>query len=142
MIASSSGTSPAESAVSFREPVGVGRRHHELARLEADEDARQHGSRLVARRRARHAGDRVEQRPPLDGERLERAELWKAGEVLDAVGVEPVARRPALESHDALLGPVLESHVAGRQQPGDVEQQLARDDNRPLVADLRVQRRP
>ena len=43
-----------------REPVRVGCRHHELARLELDEDAGQHGPALVARRRAADTRDRLE----------------------------------------------------------------------------------
>ena len=54
-----------------REPVGVGRRHHELAALEADEDPGQHRPRLVARGGAADPADRLEQRLALDGARRE-----------------------------------------------------------------------
>jgi hypothetical protein len=41
---------------------------------------------------------------------------------------------------DALLGAVLDRHLAGRQQPHDVDQEAARHDDRALLAHLRLER--
>ena len=54
-IASRSGDGPSSGRLLVREPVRVGRRHHELAVAEPDEDPGQHGPRLVARDRPAHA---------------------------------------------------------------------------------------
>ena len=61
-IASSSGAVAFERRLLDGQPVGVGRGHHQLARLEAHEDAGQHRARLVPRCGAADPRDRLEQR--------------------------------------------------------------------------------
>ena len=96
------------------EPVGVGRGHHELSRLEAGEDPRQHRPRLVAGGRTLHPRDGLEQRVAVDRVQLRGVDVGQPREVVDAVGVEAVARRAAVDPHDPLLGAVLDVDLRRR----------------------------
>ena len=110
MIASSSGAASPSSRLLHGEPVRVGRGHHELAGLEADEDAGQHRARLVARGRARDPVDRLEQRLAVDLVQL-RVDGRQPREVLGGVDVQPRAVR-AGDDLTGLLGPVLDRDLA------------------------------
>ena len=123
------------------EPVRVGRGHHDLARLEAHENAREHRPALVTRRAPSDPRDRLDERVAVD--RVQRADvdLGQTREVLARVGVQPVGRSARRDDHHRLVGMVLERDLAVRQRPGDVEQQPAGNDDRSFVGDLRVDRR-
>ena len=136
-------TSPVDRGLLHRQPVRVGRGHHELAALEADEDAGQHRARLVARRRAADARDRLEQR--LARRRVKRrgVDLGQPREVLGRVRVQPVARRAARRrATHALLGAVLDRDLA-RRAAGATMSTSSRPghDDGALALDLRVERR-
>ena len=104
------------------EAVRVGGRHHELVAGELDEDAGQHGARLVARSRARDTADRLEQRLTVDRERLRLGELRQPREVLGVVRVECVARGARADVNDRLRRAMLDRDVVSRQQPRDVDE--------------------
>ena len=91
-----------------REPVGVGRGHHELARLEAHQDAGQHRPRLVTRSRAADPRDRGQHRLAVDLVPLGGLGLRQPRKVLGVVGVQPVGRRPGANLDRGFLGLVLD----------------------------------
>ena len=141
MIASSSGSVPPTGGLLHGEPVRVGRGHDDLPRLEADEDAGQHGPALVTRRAAADTRDRLEQRVAVD--RVQRAgvDLGQPREVLGRVRVQAVGRAAGRDDDHRLVGMVLDRDLAVGQRPRDVEQQAAGNDDRAFAGDVRVERR-
>ena len=122
------------------EPVRIGRGHHDLARLEADEDAGEHRAALVTRRASSDPRDRLDERVAVDRVQRARVDLGQTREVLARVGVQPVGRSACRDDHDRLVRMVLERDLAVRQRARDVEQQPAGNDDRSLVGDLRIDR--
>jgi hypothetical protein len=78
------------SASLVREPVRVGRCHHELAVAEAHRIPVRTGRASIARDGAADGRERREQRVGLDRRRRGRAGVGQSREVLGAVGVQPV----------------------------------------------------
>ena len=140
MIASSSGSVAVDRGLLDGEPVRVGRRHHDLARLEAHEDPGEHRAALVTRRAAADAGDGLDQRVAVDGVQRRGVDVGQAREVLGRVRVQPVVRRAGRDDDDRLLGTVLDRHLAVGQRARDVEQQPARHDRHAFAGDLRLDR--
>ena len=122
--------------------VRVGRGHHDLAAVEAHEDAGQHRARLVTRGGASDAMNRLEQRLAIDRERLHRVELGEAREVVRVVHVERVARTARGDVRDRFCGLVFDRDLVRRQQPHDVGKCLPRQDDRSVAFDLRLDVRP
>ena len=123
------------------EPVRVRRSHDELVAGQADENPCEHGSRLVARRSARHLVDRRQELRRSD--RVELAvDRRQAREVLRAVYVEP--RRVAARGHgeDAVALLVHERHVLVRQQSREVREELPGNDDGAVSCHLAGDRRP
>ena len=65
----------------------------------------------------------------------------QAGEVLRREHVQLRGVAPARDVRDAVLGPVLDRDLGGRQQPRQVDEELARDDDRAVALDARGERR-
>ena len=62
------------------------------------------------------------------------------GKSSDAVGLQPVARRPALDRDRAFVRLRRHDHVSGREQPRDVAEQSPRNDDRAFFRHLRLER--
>jgi len=62
------------------------------------------------------------------------------GNVLGREDVHPAGVRARLDRRDAVLGLVGDRHLARRQQPDDIAEQLRRDDDRTLALDRRRNR--
>ena len=76
---------------SHRHAVGVGRGHRQHAVGELDEDAGQHGARVVARGGAQHALGGLEERVLVDVEGAAVVDVRQPREVVGVVGVQRVA---------------------------------------------------
>ena len=140
-IASSSGTVPLERRLLDGEPVRIGRRHDELAARELDEDAGEHRARLVTRRGARDAPDRLEQRLAVDRERRAPRRARAAAGSPRGCTCAACSSRSRRDVHDRLRRLVLDRHLVCRQQARDVGERLARQHDRAVAFDLRRQRR-
>ena len=142
-IASSSVRRALERRLLDGQPVRVRRRHHELARLEADEDPGQHRARLVARGRARDLGDRSRAAPRASTPKVCAAvDVRQPREVLGAVGVQPVLRptRTTIIEH-AFLRRGARARTSSPAAGAQGRRAGGRDDDRALAVDLRLERR-
>ena len=142
-IASSSGTVALERGLLHREPVRVGRGHHELAGLEAHEDPGQHRARLVARRGAADPRDRRRAasrgRPRAARPPRPRAAAGSPRRCRCAAGSSP-SRESNLDRR--LLGRCsIATSASGSSRTRSTSSRPGHDD-RALVLDLRVERRP
>ena len=128
MIASRSGERARERRLLDREPVGVGRRHDELARARTGRGCRsaRAGSRRATRERPTRA-DRLQQRLAVDlvqlRPRRRRAAAGSPRTSTCAGGSSP--SRPSISSTDSSLCCSIETSDV-RQRAHDVEQQPAR----------------
>ena len=136
-MASSSGAGDVERRLLHGKPVRIRGRHDELVAGELDEDAGEHGARLVARSRARDTADRLEQRLAIDRERLRLGELRQPREVLGVVRVERVARAARGDVNDRLGGAMLDRDLVSRKKPGDVDQRAPRKHDRAVALHAR-----
>src|SRR5204862_8268506 len=112
----------------------------DLAGLEPGEDPGQYGARLVARRGACDARNRVEQRLAIDGERAQRVQVGQTREVLRRIRVPSRRGRTTRDAHDAYVGAILDRHLAVRQQTHELDQEPAGHDDRTVAFDLRLER--
>ena len=122
------------------EAIRVGRGHDQLVAFEPNEDAGQHRPRLVSRSRAADLLDRRQERGGVD--LLQRdVERRESREVLGAVDVQPrrvLARR---DGEDAVAFLVCQRDRLVGQEPNEIGEEAARDDDARVAFDLPVERR-
>ena len=124
-----------------REPVGVRGGHRHGAVAELHQDAGQHRTGLVLRRRPGDVVDRRDERGAIDGERGPRR-LGEMREVLGALRVERVLARAAGELHRSAAGRLLERHGLLRQRADDLEKQPSCEHRRARLGDVCLKARP
>ena len=139
-IASSSGTGALDGRLAVRQAVRIGRRHHELAVAETNEDAGENGPCLVPRHRTADRRKGFEQDVCADCGKWRGVRVGQARKVLGAERVQPVFGRAALDVEDVLLLTVLERHLALGQQARQVDEEPARHDDGTFTVHLRVER--
>ena len=110
------------------EPVGVGGNHAELTTTGRDQNAGEVGPRLVARRRPRHAVDRVHEGLCGNAQHAGGRRLRQLRKVLRWQRAQVKARLPRGDLHVLLGAPILEREVVLRQRADDVEQKPAGHD--------------
>jgi hypothetical protein len=123
------------------QPVRVGRRHHQAAVLEANEDACKHRPRLVTRRGPADSRDRLEERVSSHRKRL-AGDVRQTRKVVHAECVQPVLRCPRRQQHHALLVPILEHDARVGQKARDFHQEAPRHDDAAGAFDRGLERRP
>jgi len=123
-----------------REPIGVRRRHRDRALAELDEDAGQHGTRLVLGRSSRDVVDRRHERSAIDRERRSGC-LGKVGEVLGALRVERVLARAAGQLHRSAPGGLLQRHRLLGEGSDNFEQEPPSENRRTRFGDLGLKTR-
>ncbi len=144
---SCSGGPPLERRRAHRHAVGVGRGHRQHAVCELDEDAGEHGARVVARRRPEHALRSLEERLARDVEGALVIDLGEPRKVVGVVGVQRVAARAALQLQQARPRPRTASTFwGGRWRTMSSSSRPGHDDAARLVhlgrGDLRAPRAP
>ena len=104
MIASSSGSVAVDRRLLDREPVRVGGGHHDLARLEPDEDPGEDRAALVTRRAAADPRDRLDERVAVDRVQRQRLDVGQPRKVFRRVRVQAVRRGPDVTTTTASSG--------------------------------------
>src|SRR4029079_5795203 len=69
--------------------------------------------------------------------RVDGREAWK---VLRREHIQLRGVAPTRDVRDAVLGPILDRDLSGRQQPREIDEELARDDDRTVALDARSER--
>ena len=103
---------PLDRGLLHGEPVRVGRRHDDLARLEPHEDPGEHRPAFVTRRASADARDRVDQRVAIDRVQRRELDIRQTREVLARIGVQAVVGRPRCDHDNGFFRLVLDRDVA------------------------------
>ena len=126
---------PRDDGLLHAQPVAVGGGHGHPAVAELDQDAGQHGPRLVARGRPRDVVDRRNEGLAFERERGAGG-LRQVGEVLGALGMQGVLARAAGDAHRAGAGRLLDRHLGLRQRADDLEQEPSGEHRRSRLVHL------
>ncbi len=140
MIASRSGPPAGQGRLLDREPVRVGRSHDELVAFEADEDPREHRSRLVARRSSTDLVDRREESTRFDAVKLD-VERGEPRKVLRAVDVQAGRMAPGRHGQHAVAFLVDERHGVVGKKPHEIGEEAPGNHDARIACDLTAQRR-
>jgi hypothetical protein len=125
-----------------REPVGVGRRHDQLAVAELDQDSGEDGARLVTRYGPAHRCNRRKEGICVDRVRGRGIRVRQLGKVLGTVRVEAILGRPTPHLEHALVLAVLDLDIAAGQKTGKVREQAPGNDHCPGSLDFGLERCP